>query len=199
MTIAESPRPKAETLDTKGPDAPRVIRMHADDNVAIVVNDLGLPAGAELRSGLRLREHVPQGHKVALVDIAEGAAVRRYNVVIGHAAKALAAGSWVNEQKLVMPAPPSLEGLPIATSNAPLAPELEGYAFEGYRNADGSVGTRNILGITTTVQCVSGVVEHAVSRIRSELLPKYPNLRLRRRHRSARRGNSDPHPAQHQP
>ena len=53
---------------------------------------------------------------------------------------------------------------------------LEGYTFEGYRNADGSVGTRNILGITTTVQCVSGVVEHAVRRIRTELLPKYPNV-----------------------
>ena len=38
-------------------------------------------------------------------------------------------------------------------------PPLEGYTFEGFRNADGSVGTRNILAITTTVQCVSGVVE----------------------------------------
>ena len=77
-------------------DAPRVISMHPDDNVAIVVNDFGLPAGAELPSGLVLRERVPQGHKVALADIAEGAPVRRYNVVIGYAAKALPAGSWVN-------------------------------------------------------------------------------------------------------
>jgi galactarate dehydratase len=53
---------------------------------------------------------------------------------------------------------------------------LEGYTFEGYRNPDGSVGTRNILAITTTVQCVSGVVEFAVKRIKDELLPKYPNV-----------------------
>src|SRR5215475_11703028 len=77
---------------------------------------------------------------------------------------------------LVMPAPPALEGLPIATENAPLTPPLEGYSFKGFRNADGSVGTRNLLAITTTVQCVSGVVEHAVGRIRSELLPKYPHV-----------------------
>src|SRR5262245_10050291 len=157
-------------------EAPRVIRMHADDNVAIVVNDFGLPAGAQLASGPALREHVPQGHKVALADIADGAPVRRYNVVIGYAAQALPAGSWVNEQRLVIPTPPALEGLPIATNNAPLAPALEGYTFEGYRNPDGSVGTRNILAITTTVQCVSGVVEHAVRRIRTELLPRYPNV-----------------------
>jgi galactarate dehydratase len=157
-------------------EVPRVIRMHANDNVAIVVNDFGLPAGARLPSGLTLRERVPQGHKVALVDIAAGAPVRRYNVIIGYAAQALPAGSWVNEQRLALPTPPSLEGLPIATDNAPLAPAREGYAFEGYRNADGSVGTRNILAITTTVQCVSGVVEHAVRRIRAELLPKYPHV-----------------------
>ena len=120
-------------------ETPRVIRMHADDNVAIVANDFGLPAGAQLRSGPALREHVSQGHKVSLVDIAKGAPVRRYNVVIGYAAQALPAGSWVNEQRLIMPTPPALEGLPIATNNAPLIPPLEGYSFEGYRNPDGSV------------------------------------------------------------
>jgi galactarate dehydratase len=157
-------------------DVPRLIRIHAQDNVAIVANDFGLSAGTQLPSGVTLRERIPQGHKVALGDIAEGAPVRRYNVVIGTAAQALPAGSWVNEQRLVMPAPPALEGLPIATNNASPGPALEGHTFEGFRNGDGSVGTRNILGITTTVQCVSGVVEHAVARIRTELLPKYPNV-----------------------
>src|SRR5690606_23186891 len=53
---------------------------------------------------------------------------------------------------------------------------LEGYTFEGYRNRDGSVGTRNILGITQTVQCVAGVTEFAVQRIKAELLPRFPNV-----------------------
>ena len=115
---------------------------------------------------------MPQELCKALSDIAEGAPIRRYDVIIGYAAQALPAGSWVNEQRLVMPTPPALEGLPIATNNAKLGPALEGYTFEGFRNPDGSVGTRNILAITTTVQCVSGVVEHAVRRIRTELMPK---------------------------
>ena len=58
---------------------------------------------------------------------------------------------------------------------APQAP-LEGYTFEGYRNADGSVGTRNILGISTSVQCVAGTLDYAIKRIQDELLPKYPNV-----------------------
>jgi len=150
--------------------------MHPDDNVAIVANQGGLAAGAVLPDGTQLRERVPQGHKVALADIAAGAAVRRYNVVIGRAARDLPAGSWVNENVLVMPPARGLDDLPMATDAPAPQPPLEGYTFEGYRNADGSVGTRNLLAITTTVQCVAGVVEHALQRIRAELLPRYPNV-----------------------
>lgn len=156
--------------------APLYICMHELDNVAIVVNDGGLPAGSAFASGLVLREAVPQGHKVALVDLAAGAPVIRYNVVIGYALRDLPRGSWVNERTLRLPAPPELDNLPISTRVPAALPPLEGHTFEGYRNADGSVGTRNILAITTTVQCVSGVVEHALARIKAELLPKYPNV-----------------------
>jgi galactarate dehydratase len=97
-------------------------------------------------------------------------------VVIGRATKRIPAGSWVHERLLEMPAARSLEGLPLASTARPALEPLEGYTFEGYRNPDGSVGTRNILAITQTVQCVAGVVDYAVRRIKAELLPKYPNV-----------------------
>ena len=155
---------------------PLHIRMHERDNVAIVANDGGLPAGTVFADGLKLRERVPQGHKVALVDVPKGTAVRRYNVSIGTANKDIPAGSWVHERLLDMPEARALVGLPIATVKPPPLPALEGYTFEGYRNADGSVGSRNILAITTTVQCVAGVVEFAVKRIKQELLPRFPHV-----------------------
>jgi len=158
------------------PSQPLRIAMHADDNVAIVANDGGLPAGTVFADGLALRDQVPQGHKVSLVDIAQGAPVRRYNVVIGTALRDIAAGSWVHERLLQMPQARSLEGLPMATVRLPPLPPLEGHSFEGYRNADGSVGTRNILAITTTVQCVAGVVDFALRRIKDELLPLFPHV-----------------------
>ena len=70
----------------------------------------------------------------------------------------------------------SLAGLPMATVKPAPLPPLAGYSFEGYRNADGSVGTRNILAITQTVQCVAGVTEFALQRIKAELLPRYPHV-----------------------
>lgn len=156
--------------------APLTIRMHERDNVAIVANDGGLPAGTTLASGLVLRDTVPQGHKVALVDITAGTPVRRYDVPIGHAQRDIPAGSWVHERLLKMPEARGLEGLPIANRKAVAQAPLDGHTCEGYRNADGSVGTRNILAITQTVQCVAGVTEFAVRRIKAELLPHYPNV-----------------------
>ena len=164
MTAADTPR------------RPLLIPMHERDNVAIVANDGGLPPGTELPTGPTLRDQVPQGHKVALRDIPADGAVLRYGIPIGYALKAIPAGSWVHERLLKMPTARELVGLPIATVKPAAQAPLEGYTFEGYRNADGSVGTRNILAITTTVQCVAGVLDFAVQRIKAELLPRYPNV-----------------------
>ncbi len=155
---------------------PIYIQIHDDDNVAIVANDNGLPAGTVFPDGLVLREHVPQGHKIALHDLPEGAPIIRYNVTIGHAMRHIPKGSWVEGALVRMPTARELANLPIATHAAPAMAPLEGYTFDGFRNADGSVGTRNILAITTTVQCVAGVVEHAVKRIKADLLPMFPNV-----------------------
>ncbi len=156
--------------------APRYIRLDAHDNVAIVVNDFGLPANTRFPCGLELRNFVPQGHKVALSDIAEGGVIRRYNEVIGTAARPILAGEWVDEARIQMPTPPDLDKLELATAvPAPQAP-LDGYTFEGFRNPDGSVGTKNVLAISTSVQCVAGTLEFALKRIKAELLPKYPNV-----------------------
>ena len=89
---------------------------------------------------------------------------------------AIARGSWVHEGLLNSPAAPPLADCPLATAVPKPMPKLEGYTFEGYRNADGSVGTKNILAISTTVQCVAATVDYAVRRIKAEMLPHYPNV-----------------------
>jgi galactarate dehydratase len=155
---------------------PHYIRVSPRDNVAIVVNQGGLPAGSRFADGLVLIEAVPEAHKVALADISEGQPVLRYGVAIGFARRAIARGSWVHEALLAAPEAPVLDECPLGTAVPERLPVLEGYSFMGYRNADGSVGTKNILGISTTVQCVAATVDYAVKRIEAELLPKFPNV-----------------------
>jgi galactarate dehydratase len=155
---------------------PLYVKVHPDDNVAIVVNEGGLPAGTRFESGLVLTEAIPEAHKVALEDIWAEATVVRYGSVIGFAERDIPKGSWVHEEKMRLPNAPALDSLPLATEVPEPLPPLDGYTFEGYVNDDGSVGTKNILGITTTVQCVAATVDYAVKRIRQEILPRYPNV-----------------------
>jgi galactarate dehydratase len=157
-------------------NTPRTIRMHENDNVAIVVNAGGLPEGTVFPDGLTLLTRVPEGHKVALRDIAQGEPIVRYDVTIGFALQAIPRGTWIEESLVGMPPARGLDDLPRPAHKLEPLPPLEGYTFEGFRNPDGSVGTRNLLAISQTVQCVSGVVDFAVERIRKELLPKYPNV-----------------------
>ena len=155
---------------------PLYIRINQNDNVGIVVNAEGIAPGAQFPGGLTAAEKIPQSHKIALRDLEPGEPVMRYGFVIGYANRAIRAGSWVREELLDMPAAPPLDELPLATATPAPQPLLDGFTFEGYRNADGTVGTRNILGITTTVQCVAPTVDHAAQRIREEILPRYANV-----------------------
>ncbi|WP_312562510.1 galactarate dehydratase [Anaerospora sp.] len=157
-------------------ELPLYIKVHTDDNVAIIVNAGGLKGGTIFPCGLTLVEHVPQGHKVALTDLKEGESIIRYGEVIGHAIRPIVRGSWIDESLVIMPAAPELDALPIANKVPQLLDPLTGYTFEGYRNDNGTVATKNILGINTSVQCVAGVVDYAVKKIKEEILPKYPNV-----------------------
>jgi galactarate dehydratase len=152
------------------------IRVNSRDNVAIIVHPDGVVQGDVLHGGLTVRENIPQSHKIALSDISPGDSVLRYGHPIGYANRSIAAGCWVREQHLDMPAAPPLDRLPLATAVPPPPAPLAGYTFQGYRNPGGSVGTRNILGISTTVQCVAPTVDYAVRRIKAELLPRFPNV-----------------------
>ncbi|GHA92992.1 galactarate dehydratase [Modicisalibacter luteus] len=154
----------------------RMIKVHEKDNVAIVVERGGLSEGTSLQDGTTLNMAIPQGHKVALFPIAIGDPIIRYGEIIGTAACDIARGDHVNETSVKLPNAPALQDMPLARRSAPEAEALEGYTFEGFRNADGSVGTKNVLGITTSVQCVAGTTDYVVRRIKSELLPNYPNV-----------------------
>jgi len=113
---------------------PLYIRVHPSDNVAIIVNEGGLPAGTQFDSGLTLFEDVPEAHKVALTDIPAGDPILRYGSVIGYAEGNITQGSWVHEERMRMPGAPPLKDLPLATATPPTLPALDGYTFEGFVN-----------------------------------------------------------------
>ena len=152
------------------------IRVDERDNVAVALRDIR--RGEEILPGLFAAQDTPQAHKLALTAIPRGGAVVRYGVELGTAAGDIPAGGWVNEGNLTLAPAPDLDSLRFATHLRTELPRPPLDRWQGYRNpwGEGPGGTRNLLGINTTVQCVTGVVNAAVERIRRELLPKYPHV-----------------------
>lgn len=152
------------------------IKINPKDNVAVAVQ--WIQTGTELLPGIFAAEDIPQGHKAALEFIPTGGKIIRYGVVLGFAKEDIHPGTWISEQRIELPQRPDLTDIPFGTHLA-LPEHLPApirSTWHGYRNRRGFAGTRNLLGIMTTVQCVAGVVNAAVERIRKELLPKYPHV-----------------------
>lgn len=153
----------------------KCIKMNDSDNVAVVVQET--KAGTEVFEGVHAIGDIPQAHKIALVDIAAGEKVVRYGITIGYAIDAISKGQWINEHMLTMPAPPDVDDMIFATNIVRNLPDPPVLTWEGYKNPNGGYGgTKNILGINTTVQCATGVLNIAVEKMKAELLPKYPNV-----------------------
>ena len=154
---------------------PIYVKIKEEDNVAIAVHDI--KAGTAVMEGIVASTDIPQAHKIALNNIATGQPIIRYGVILGYAIHDIKKGDWINEHMLELPTPPDVDDMEFGTNIVTDLPKAPVTTWEGYRNPwGGPAGTRNILGISTTVQCVTGVLNVAVARMKAELLPKYPNV-----------------------
>lgn len=152
------------------------LKINPEDNVKIVVNSDGLKAGTEIADGFRVKEDIPQGHKLALHNLNRGDNIIKYGKVIGYAREDIERGSWINEEKVLLPEMPDLESLRYKPTAKEEVSVSKSYSFSGYKNEGGQAGTKNLLGIVACVQCVEGVLNKAVEKIKEDLLPQYPNV-----------------------
>ena len=152
------------------------VKIKDQDNE--VVADQDIKAGTKVMEGLTVNQNIPQAHKIALQDIPAGGEIIRYGVVLGYAIHDIKKGDWINEHMLDLPESPSVDEMEFGTSLVKTEdlPMPTRTTWMGYKNSEGPAGTRNLLGIVTTVQCAAGVLKVAVERIKKELLPKYSNV-----------------------
>ena len=153
---------------------PRTIRLSPEDNVVVAVDQI--PADA-VAAGVTARERVPRGHKMAIAAIGEGQPVRKYGQTIGFASKPIAPGDWVHEQNVALRDFARdyrfAEG---AKNDEVLPPELRA-TFEGYLRPNGKTGTRNYIGILTSVNCSASVAKFIAEEVnRSGILDDHPEI-----------------------
>ena len=147
---------------------PKTLLLDPSDNVAITL--AALQPGDDIAV-----EAIPRSHKVAVQDIAKGAPVRRYGQIIGQADRLIAAGTHVHDHNMSM----SNHGADYAFASAaqPLAAPDQERTFQGYRREDGRVGTRNYIGVLTSVNCSGSVARFiAEAAEKSGLLDAFPNV-----------------------
>ena len=154
----------------------KAVKISEHDNVAVVIAPT--TKGEPIEGfGVCALADIPQGHKVALRRISKGEAVIRYGVTLGYALADIEAGGWINEFNIELPKSPAVSELEAGRQGTVLTDLPERRTWMGYDNGpDLPAGSRNILGVVTSVQCVAGVVRNAVDKIRREILPDYPNV-----------------------
>src|SRR5262249_44959245 len=140
-------RPEPSFYESRTMTTPRTIRLSAD-SVVVAVDPIAAGTAA---AGTTARERVPRGHKMAVAAIAQGEAVRKYGQIIGFASRAIAPGDWVHEHNVALRDFARdyrfCEG---ARNDELLPPELRA-TFEGYVRPNGRTGTRNYIGVLTSV------------------------------------------------
>lgn len=136
---------------------PAIIKLHHSDNVGVAVRPV--PEGLPISDDHIALENIAAGHKVALSRIVEQQPVIKYGQMIGLASRDIDIGEHVHTHNIAM--------LERDTSLKNFEPALRTptentqRTFNGFHRANGQVGTRNYIGILSTVNCsatVSNVV-----------------------------------------
>jgi altronate hydrolase len=152
-----------------------VIRLNDNDNVVVARAEL-LP-GASIEGGnVTARSTIPAGHKVATAPIAQGEPVRKYNQIIGFASQPIEPGQHVHSHNLAMGDFDRDYAFGADLRPTLFIPEAERATFQGYMRENGKAGTRNYLGVITSVNCSATVARYIADAFKGDVLKDYPNV-----------------------
>ena len=149
------------------------LRLHNGDNIMVALT--ALAPGAEVAQGVAVAEPIAAGHKVAIRAIGAGETVIKYGQIIGTATADIPAGAHVHTHNLGMSQHRQDYGF--GRDAVPLPPTNEPATFLGFHRPSGRVGTRNYLGILTSVNCAGSVARFiAEEAARKDLVAAFPNV-----------------------
>lgn len=156
--------------------ASSVVRLHADDNIVVAARHVPIGTTIDLPgvTGLFSREAVDMGHKISIRPIEQGQPIKKFGQTIGYATQSIPAGSWVHVHNVNAG---ELHLDYAFCSEVPPEPTpIHGRTFQGYRRPNGKFGTRNYIGIVSTVNCSATTSRYAAQKFDNELLANFANV-----------------------
>jgi galactarate dehydratase len=165
--------PEGGTMQIAPVARPTFILLNEADNVSVA--RMAVPAGTPLApDGPGIRDAVPSGHKVAIRAISSGQAVIKYGQTIGFAVRDIAQGDHVHLHNLAMRDSRVRHEFCVDARPVPQLPHRE---FQGYRRPGGEVGTRNYIGIVSSVNCSATVAKAVADHFNNKGgLANHPNI-----------------------
>ena len=153
---------------------PIFLRLNAADNVVVARTDILPNAPVE---GVTTRDSVPAGHKIASRAIAEGEPVRKYNQIIGFASQPIQPGEHVHVHNCAMADFDRDYAIGQDAREVNFLAPHERATFQGYLRANGKVGTRNYLGVLTSVNCSASAARFIAQAVQTpEFRERFPNI-----------------------
>ncbi|MGK6316240.1 UxaA family hydrolase [Neorhizobium sp. DT-125] len=133
-----------------------IIILNPIDDVGVARRSV--PAGGPTGYGdLLARELIGRGHKVAIRPIAAGHEVKKYGQVIGVATGDISPGSHVHLHNLAMLPSEHEHQFSVDIEERGMLPEAGRRTFLGYDRGLGGAGTRNYIGVISSVNCSATV------------------------------------------
>ncbi len=151
------------------------IRLNPADNVVVARADI-LPGTAVPEESVTAGGHIPVGHKLATAAIAAGDPIRKYDQIIGFASEPIAAGEHVHVHNVEMQDFERDYAFGAEARPTGFVPEAERATFQGYRRPNGKAGTRNYVGVLTSVNCSATVARYIARAAEEQVRDLYPNV-----------------------
>ena len=155
---------------------PPVLLLNPTDPLVVATRDLAVGEAVGL-GDITPSEPIGRGHKLAIKPIESGTPVRKLGQVIGIATQAITPGQHIHVHNVEFRPSTADHAIGIHRSNMMVLPEDQAATFEGILRPDGSVATRNYIGVLTTVNCSATAARMISDHFRlSGELANYPNV-----------------------
>lgn len=151
------------------------IRLDPRDNVAVA--RMEVPVGTPVPSeGVITQQLVPAGHKIATRLIRKGEVVLKYNTPIGYAPEDIPPGTWMHSHNISFD--DVEKDYAFARDYVPTdyIPEAGRARFQGFVRPDGTVATRNHVGIFALGQAAAGIARKIAAAFTPEQLAAFPGI-----------------------
>jgi altronate hydrolase len=155
-----------------------VVYLHPDDNTCVAARNLSQGERLDIAGAtIELAEAIKLGHKISVRPIARGECVLKYGQIIGLATADIRPGEWVHSHNLQNDNRGELmRDYAKATAIPPDSEPIIDRTFFGYRRPDGKAGTRNYIGIISTVNCSASVSKFVAEQFDKSVLKDFPNI-----------------------